>query len=145
NQIPVIYADSEHEIGGVIEDYDGALGTLYLSMHWMNGASAESKTAIGYYIQDFEPFFFEPGSREHKLAWESYTMRPDIIRIAKTEWDRDTIKNNIGVGSFVGGPTVDIDLYRPRPRRESDWPARPLRILAMLRPETSRRAPFATV
>jgi GT2 family glycosyltransferase len=145
NDVPAIYVESENEIPEVISDYDGALGTLYLSMHWIDRPRAGSKLAIGYYIQDFEPFFFEAGSREHKLAWDSYTLHPDVIRIAKTEWDRATIKENIGVDSFVGGPTVDVDLYRPRPRSEPDWPARPLRILAMLRPETSRRAPFATI
>jgi GT2 family glycosyltransferase/glycosyltransferase involved in cell wall biosynthesis len=145
NQIPVTYVESEHEIPGVIEDYDGALATLYLSVHWMDGVSADAKIAIGYYIQDFEPLFFAVGSKEHKMAWDSYTLHPNIVRIAKTEWDRATIRQNIGVDSLVGGPTVDIDLYRPRPRRDPDWPARPLRILAMLRPETSRRAPLATL
>jgi GT2 family glycosyltransferase/glycosyltransferase involved in cell wall biosynthesis len=146
NQVPVIYLESEEDISKRLGDFDGVLATYYASVYWLKGLDSQFSTAaLGYYIQDFEPYFFAPGSGEYERAWDSYTLYPNLIRIAKTDWDRDTIKANIGVESFVGGATVDIDLYRPRPRHDRDWPARPLRILAMLRVESSRRAPLATL
>lgn len=146
NLIPVIYVDDPRRIPKVLRNYDAALATLYKTVAWFDPPpSTPPGFARGYYIQDFEPYFFEKGSDNYEEAWSSYTRYDDLIRIAKTEWDRDTVNREIGVDSFVGGPTVDIDLYRPRPRREPSWPDRPLRILAMIRPSTPRRSPRLTM
>jgi len=40
---------------------------------------------------------------------------------------------------------VDIDLYRPRPRDPSPWPDSPLKIAAMIRPESPYREPLKTM
>ncbi|MGQ0571175.1 MAG: glycosyltransferase, partial [Armatimonadota bacterium] len=93
----------------------------------------------GYYIQDFEPRFFPKDSREHRSAWRSYTRFPDLVRFTKTEWNRDMVRDEIHADAAVVGPSVDIDIYRPRRRRDPDWPHRPLRLAAMIRPATPRR------
>ncbi|HEX8354229.1 MAG TPA: glycosyltransferase, partial [Pyrinomonadaceae bacterium] len=43
------------------------------------------------------------------------------------------------------GNSLNIDLYRPRRRRDPDWPVRPLRVAAMIRPSTPRRNPRLTM
>jgi glycosyltransferase involved in cell wall biosynthesis len=44
----------------------------------------------------------------------------------------------------IGG-SVDVDLFRPRPRLGSDWPERPVRVAAMVRPESAYRNPERTM
>src|SRR5262249_39530111 len=83
NGVPVIYAQSEHEIPALIEDYDGVMATLYVSVGWMEGVAERSKTAIGYYIQDFEPLFFPTGSKESRAPVAPYTPYPDLLSTPK--------------------------------------------------------------
>ena len=40
---------------------------------------------------------------------------------------------------------MDIDTFRPHPHKDPDWPARPLRVAAMIRPSTPRRQPALTM
>jgi glycosyltransferase involved in cell wall biosynthesis len=79
------------------------------------------------------------------MAWESYTRYKDLVRFTKTEWNRKTVRDRIGAECTIVGPSVNIDLYRPRRRLEPDWPKRPLRIAAMVRPSSICRAPRLTL
>jgi len=99
----------------------------------------------GYYIQDFEPNFFPKGSPDYQAAWDSYTRFPDLVRITKTEWNRQIIREQVGVDCHVVGASLDLELLRPRMRRDPDWPDRPLRLTAMIRPSTPRRQPEFTL
>jgi len=145
NRVPAVYARDETAIADALAGYDAVFATWCESVNWLDRLPDNgTRTVRAYYIQDFEPYFFQPGSEGYQVAWNSYTRYPDLVRVAKTEWDRDEVARRIGVDSVVGGPTLDIDLHRPR-RREGDWPARPLRILAMVRPSTPRRAPRLTM
>jgi glycosyltransferase involved in cell wall biosynthesis len=45
----------------------------------------------------------------------------------------------------VVGPSVNIDLFRPRPTETPVWPDRPLRVAAMIRPSTHYRQPRLTL
>jgi glycosyltransferase involved in cell wall biosynthesis len=65
--------------------------------------------------------------------------------MTKTDWTRREVHNQIGVKSQVVGPSFDIDLFRPRQRKDPDWPDRPLRIAAMVRTSSAYRAPRETM
>jgi GT2 family glycosyltransferase/glycosyltransferase involved in cell wall biosynthesis/predicted O-methyltransferase YrrM len=146
NGVPVVYANDEDDVRRLLPRFDAVMGTWCESVYWLDAAEEDGRLPVrGYYIQDFEPFFFERDSAEYWMAWDSYTLYPDLIRVAKTEWDREKVKEMIGVESSVGGATLDIDVQRPRPRRDAVWPERPLRVLAMIRPSTPRRAPRLTM
>jgi hypothetical protein len=93
----------------------------------------------GYYVQDYEPWFFPPGSEDHGRALRSYAAWPDLVRLTKTEWTRNTVQREAGVDCTVVGPSVEVDLFRPRRQRSGPWPERPLRIAAMIRPDSPRR------
>ena len=49
------------------------------------------------------------------------------------------------VSCFSVGPSVDIDLFQPRPWEDRYSSTRPIRIAAMIRPSTPRRAPRITM
>jgi glycosyltransferase involved in cell wall biosynthesis len=130
----------------LLSKYDALLATVFHSVNWMDvGMYTGGRFVRGYYIQDFEPDFFSDDSSNYKSAWESYTRFSDLVRMTKTDWNRDMVKKRIGVDCSVVGPSVDIDLFRPRRRIDPDWPQRPLRIAAMVRPNTPRRQPELTL
>lgn len=144
--IPVIYFEETCIPVSVSREFDAVVSTIYHSLHWLDlKENYPKKPVIAYYIQDYEPDFFPPESLEYAQAKASYTQYLGLVRITKTEWNRNILNERIGVDSIVVGPSVDIDLFQPRRRKESAWPDRPLRIGAMIRPSTPRRQPGLTI
>ena len=145
-RIPVVYARTDGDVPALASTYDAAIATANHSVGWLEkcGTSAQ-KPVRAYYIQDFEPYFFEKGTKGFQVAWDSYTLFPDLIRITKTDWSRREVQRQTGVDAAPVGPSVNIDLFRPRPRCEGNWPNRPLRIAAMIRPSSPRRGPALTM
>ena len=144
-EIPIIYAEDIRQIPDIAAHFDAVIATTYESVYWLEALSFKPSPLVGYYVQDFEPYFFPQDPERFKVAWDSYTLYPNLIRLTKTEWNRSIVREKIGVDCHVVGPSVDIDLYRPRRRRAPDWPKRPLRICAMIRPITPRRNPELTM
>jgi GT2 family glycosyltransferase len=135
--LPVRYVDDPAQVASLAGRFDAVLATQNMSVEWMNWVGPGPVRA--YYIQDYEPWFFPEGSADHARAVRSYAAWPDLTRVTKTEWTRATVRANAGVECAVIGPSVDTDLFRPRPRRDGDWPSRPLRVAAMIRPDAPRR------
>ena len=141
--IPVLYGGKE-DLVTLASGYDATIATLYSSVEWLESIIPPYGVR-GYYVQDFEPYIFPPGSGRFQEAMASYTRLPDLVRFTKTEWTRQEVNRRIGVGCTVVGPSVNIDLFRPRPRNGPEWPECPIRIAAMIRPSTPRRAPKLTM
>lgn len=143
--VPVLYVEID-DIPVAVQGYDAVIATFNPSVGWLAPALTKNDNLIiGYYIQDFEPFFYQPGTSDYQVAWNSYTQLPHMILFTKTEWTRQVVENNIGVPCQVVGPDFDTDLYLPRPRQDPEWPERPLRIGAMIRPSSPRRGPATTM
>lgn len=142
----VDYYEHPREISLALQDYDAAIATLFISVPWLTPPPRQRAPLVrAYYVQDFEPDFFVVATAEHQQALASYTLYPDLKRLTKTDWNRATVYQRVGVDCTVVGPSVNIDLYRPRPRRDGDWPQRAVRVAAMVRPHTSRRQPQLTL
>jgi len=144
-KLPVIYAHPD-ELGIIATKFDAVIATLNVSVGWLESIIQKDGLPIrGYYIQDFEPNFYPEGSKEFKTAWESYTKYPDLLRITKTQWNAEVVKKNTGVNCHIVGPSVDIDLFRPRQRIRGITQNRPIYIGAMIRPSTPRRCALQTM
>lgn len=141
NKVPVIYAEDEEHIKTIVAYFDVVIATSYNSVKWIQDVTPRKV----YYIQDFEPYFFKEGTAQYKEAWDSYTLIPDLHRVTKTEWNAKEIKEQIGADATVIGASVNLELFRPRTRQNDEWPKRPLRIAAMIRPSTPRRNPELTM
>lgn len=100
------------------------------------------KIKYAYYIQDFEPYFFEEGSKAYKEALSSYTEKKDMICLTKTKWNYNVVREKTGRECTVLGPSVNIDLFRPRRAFSSTGK---VKIAAMIRPSSPRRAPELTM
>ncbi len=143
--IPVVYTEID-ELPNMVRRFDAVVATFNPSIHWMSdGDNATRKPVFGYYIQDFEPNFYTNDPEGFRIAWDSYTAIPGLVRFAKTEWTSRQVRQQIGVDCGVVGCSVDLDLFCPRPQTGLDWPERPLRIAAMIRPSSPYRAPRETM
>jgi len=143
--IPVLYGEKEHFVT-LAGEYDAVIATVNFTVEWLSRLTRQNGRAIrGYYVQGFEPYIYAPGTEDSQRAWASYTLFPDLVRFTKTEWTRQEVRKQIGVECTVVGVDLDIDLFRPRPRSGPEWPDRPIRIAAMIRPTTPYRAPKLTM
>jgi GT2 family glycosyltransferase/glycosyltransferase involved in cell wall biosynthesis len=144
-ELPVVFVDDPSGVAEACEGFDAVVATVCFSVEWMEGLVGRERPTRGYYIQDFEPAFTRPGTAEHSSALRSYTRFPDLVRFTKTEWNRQAVKENVGVDCTVVGPSVDLDLFRPRPRLWDAPRDGPLRVAAMVRPSTPWRQPALTM
>ncbi len=105
----------------------------------------DAKYQLAYYIQDMEDRFYEgKDATAAARALATYRDRPEVVRITKSEWNKQQIVSIGGVAPQVVGPSVNGKLFFPR----NDDRLRPSyvpRITAMVRPETLRRGPERTL
>lgn len=145
--LPVIYVHSQDDIPQVGKEFDSVIATFNPTVYWLAplAKERENKPIIGYYIQDFEPYFYPQNSYEYQRAFQSYTYLPQMKLFCKTSWNQELIKSKTGQDCSIIGPSFNIDLFRPEPRKENSWPYRSLRIVAMIRPSSPRRSPKLTM
>lgn len=128
------------------QNYDAVIATFNPTVGWLRPIQLkETHPILGYYVQGFEPWMYAQGSQGYKTALASYTLIDDMNLFSKTEWTRQRVKETTGRQCEVIGPSVDIDLYRPRPHNTPQWPNGPVRIAAMIRPESPYREPLKTM
>jgi glycosyltransferase involved in cell wall biosynthesis len=97
-------------------------------------------------VQDYEPHFFPESDLRHHQAAASYTARPDVRAFCKTAWNAEVVRARTGRILPIVGPSVDVDRFRPGALQVDPGPASaPLRISALVRPSTPRRAAPLTI
>ncbi len=140
--VPVTFA-APSDLPKLARGFDAVVATANRSVEWLTPlAGRESGPVLGYYIQDFEPYFYPAGSEGFAHALASYTRIPGLVRFAKTEWNAREVKTRCHVSCEVVGPSFDTTLFYPRGGRPA---APPLRIAAMIRPSSPRRQPELTL
>jgi glycosyltransferase involved in cell wall biosynthesis len=94
-----------------------------------------------YYVQDYEPMFKFAEPADNAEAAASYTAIPDALLFAKTHWLCNVVSRRHGVFVAKVEPSIDASIFRggEAPRRGGT-----VKIAAMLRPRTPRRAPHST-
>ncbi len=103
-----------------------------------------------YYVQDYEPFFYERDSADWLTAYTSFGLIPGMVHFAKTRWLQEIVQDNHQVQVWKVEPSIDHAVYFPDFAQREDHAgstgaAPVLRLVAMLRPGTARRAPRRTV
>lgn len=96
---------------------------------------------LAYYIQDYEPLFSPLDDPLRDEAYRSYSLLPNALLYAKTNWICDTVTRNHGVAVEKVQPSLDSDIYFPGTRTRGET----VRVSAMVRPATPRRAPRRTM
>lgn len=145
--LPVIYGQPE-DLLTLAPEWDALVATMYTTVEWLDVASrgaGAAGTVFGYFIQDLEAYFYPPGSPRFHAALASYTAMPGLRMFAMTPWNASELERLLGIRCPAVMPGYDAELFRPRPRSGPEWPARPLRIAAMVRPATPFRQPRLTM
>jgi glycosyltransferase involved in cell wall biosynthesis len=96
---------------------------------------------VYYYVQDYEPLFYAPHSRQHEVATQSYLRTQDAVAVVKTQWLAKTLMKNSFLPVVRIRPSIDRSVYQPTPRRTGGMRS----LVAMVRPVTARRGPARTV
>ncbi len=123
--------------------YDAVVATAQQSAFWLP-LQSEAQARMGYYVQDYEPLFYDPLGPDHALARLSYQQDPGRAVFTKSVWNRDTLLREVGVEAIPIGPSVDVDRFRATDRLRHDEVRPTLRVCAMVRPSSGRRGPEAT-
>jgi len=134
------------DLGRVALMYDAVIATFNPSVAWLQPIlSYERRPVLSYYVQGFEPWMYPEGSVGYKSALDSYSLIEELVLFTKTDWTREQVKTFTGRDCEVIGPSIDINLYRPRPHNLPKWPNGPIRVAAMIRPESPYREPQKTM
>ena len=143
--IPVIYA-SEQDLPQIGSRFDAVIATINTSVAWLQDiARAQPQVRLGYYVQGFEPLMYPEGSPEHQKALLSYTLFPELIPFTKTAWTRQQVQDHTGAVCQIVGPSLEIDLFRPRPAIWRAEGEHPIKIAAMVRADSAYRSPHLTM
>lgn len=143
NTLPTHFVDSPEAIVELAMSFDAVVATLYLTVEWLAPlAKREGAPRIAYYVQDYEPDFFPAEHPEHARALKSYSLIPNARLVTKTQWNRRILQEKCGATASVIG--IDYDDERYFPSRVSQAGNSIVRVCAMLRPQTPRRAPELT-
>lgn len=105
-------------------------------------AEGRDDVLTAYYVQDYEPLFWPPGSDNAAAAAASYTRIPGQLLFAKTRWVCNIVSAAHRVPVSRVEPSIDRSLYRPS---EAPRPPAPVVVTAMVRPRTPRRQAGSTV
>jgi glycosyltransferase involved in cell wall biosynthesis len=144
-ELPATYVASPADLPLIARGYDAVIATYFPTVEWMRPLREfDPPPRLGYYVQDFEPYFAKEYPIAFWEAWSSYLAYPELIPFTKTEWNRDEVRSRTGADCLLVGPSVNVDLFRPRPRL---LPGRPdvVRIAAMVRPISPYRQPRQTM
>lgn len=132
----------DHSLIDLAEDYDVVVGTIFTSMKLVKRIVDVSPHILpAYYVQDYEPMFFEEGTPQWHEARESYTLVPGAFLFAKTHWIIDEVKRQHGVTVHKVQPSIDHEVYKPAQRVKDGR----LHVTAMIRPQTPYRGAARTM
>lgn len=146
-RVPVRYIGDPAEIVSVAKEADVLISTLFTTVDWLaqfvEPMKPEEKPVLGYYIQDFEPYFFTPEDPRYSQAWQGYTRIPGMKLVTKSHWNREELLRQTGAEASVIGPSYGWDMYYPTVAKARA--GEKVRVMAMVRPSTPRRAPELTM
>lgn len=128
----------------IASDFDVVIATIFTSVSLVKNICEALPWIIpAYYVQDYEPLFFDPEQPEWKVAYDSYQLVPGMVCFAKTDWICKTVERFHGVRVAKVRPSIDHDVYTPD--LSIDAERGNIRIAAMIRPQTPRRGAGRTM
>jgi GT2 family glycosyltransferase len=123
--------------------FDVVVATIFTGVEMLERLAAANPGVLpAYYIQDYEPMFYRPGSSYHAEASASYTRVPGALRFAKTRWLCDAVRERHGGEMHKVVPSIDHGVYHPVGRRATEGV---VTVCAMIRPGTPRRGARPTM
>ncbi|MBX2837246.1 MAG: glycosyltransferase [Gammaproteobacteria bacterium] len=140
----IVSYDKDEDLDALIQDVDLVVCTLFTSVATVKSSLERMETGkprVAYYIQDYEPLFCKLDDELYASAVASYSEIKNSLLFAKTDWIREIVSRNHHVEVKKVSPSLDTSIYFPA-SRSSDHT---IRVTAMVRPSTPRRAPQRTM
>lgn len=133
----------EANIVQVATEYEIVVATIFGSVQTLKKILDKAPHICpSYYVQDYEPLFFVPGSAEWNAAKASYSLIPNLTLFAKTTWIAERVRQEHGLHVHKVLPSIDHEIYKPRMAARD---RSKIRIAAMVRPQTPRRGAERTM
>lgn len=136
------------QIPKLASKFDVLIGTHNSSVKYVKSAMELTTRNICpmYFVQDYEPWFYDENSKEYREAFDSYASIPNITCFAKTQFLVDTVKKyHPKTKIHKIAPGFDKSIFKPKIGNLSFKDAHVIGITAMIRPRTIRRAPQETL
>lgn len=131
---------TESDLAANIAEGSIVVATIFTSVKILKAIKKLKPSVIpAYYVQDYEPLFSEKGTPLWQEAYDSYTAIPGLNIFTKTQWQQNIVYKNHGVKVAKVEPSIDHSVYFPN----LDY--NKLRLSAMVRPKSPRRAPYRTM
>lgn len=141
NIAEVLEATDFSDTTRISPDADVVIATIYSSAKYLAAICSARKYVLpAYYIQDYEPMFYDRDDPRYAEAFASYTAVPGSLLFAKTDWIRETVAAEHGVTVHKVQPSIDRSVYRPKKKRPDI-----VTLAAMIRPQTPRRGAARTM
>jgi len=147
SQANLVSYDSRESLAAIMAEADIVCATTALSVRLVEAALSViagpgKRPKVAYYVQDYEPLFYERNSEKWKDAFASYKRIRGAALFAKTDWLCAMVRENHDVPIARVKASVDHEIYYPRLRQDDLDPK--ITVIAMLRSKTKRRAPIRT-
>jgi GT2 family glycosyltransferase len=136
-----VEADQHDRLHEVCQGFDAVVATHNISAHWIHQLK---EIRLGYYVQDYEPYFYPEGSIGRKHAEQSYQLNQDLRLFTKTAWTADRVSQEQNVACDVIGTSIHSQKFAPGSTAQQPSHVRRLRLLAMIRVSCQRRQPQLT-
>lgn len=143
SEVFINFVTVEHLVR-LIAGFDIIVATHFTSIELIKSVLGTIREPIhvAYYVQDYEPYFFEEKDPQRTRASESYEGIENMLLYAKTHWIKNTVESQHDTKVEVIRASVDHSLFRPSPcpkvRQE-------VVLAAMIRPSTPRRGATRTL
>ena len=122
--------------------FDIVVGTYFTTMKVVKSIIEKCPSILpAYYVQDYEPLFCPEGTSALNEALASYTLVPNSVLFAKTDWIKNTVQTKHQVVVERVKASIDHEIYKPV---ESNVKEK-IVISAMIRPQTPRRGADRTM
>ena len=139
----LFYRD-EAELQNLASGFDIVVATLYSTPAMLEPIVFSNPNILtAYYIQDYEPWFFDEGTERWRIAYDSYNRISDMVLFAKTDWLCGAVSEKHGRAVHKVSPSLDHKVYYPLQTKCTE--EKSIVISAMVRPSSPRRAPVNTL
>lgn len=141
----VLVGFSPRDLPHMAAEFDVVVATIFNSVGLINRVVQACPWVVpAYYIQDYEPLFFQADDPNWRTACDSYAAVPGMVNFAKTDWIRREVERFHGVRVDKVRPSIDHDVYTLRAVGSMSNDSR-LHLTAMIRPNTPRRGAGRTM
>lgn len=134
---PMIFSNVEQMIKNLPYS-DVIVATHWTTAQWVKKLHDKNKTSrTAYFVQDFEPDFYQENSKEREAALKSYHLIE--TKLVKSGWLEELLADR-GFESIKVPFGIDTSIFHPSNKQRDDK----VTLLAMARPRTPRRG-FGTI